>query len=320
MGAEHEWAGDAGVRAILDGLGMALPRTRRCRSARCPAASAAGSPWPPCWSASPTCSSSTSPPTTSTSPASTGSPDYLLDPARRRRGRHPRPVVPRRGLHRHLGGRRPGRADLRGRLRRVDPGPRRTSAGRRHHRGPPAEPAPQGDRLAAPRPAGPHLQAAVPDRRGERADRRRAAACATRSACNGWPPPGSASRCTTSRTSPCCAGTKTILTDLTWQVGPGDRIAIVGANGAGKTTLLRLLAGVTRRRRGRLVTGSTVKPAFLSQELDRAARTPAPARGRRGRRPPGQARRPGTVRRPARRGVRLHRQADLDPGQRPVRR
>jgi ATP-binding cassette subfamily F protein uup len=63
------------------------------------------------------------------------------------------------------------------------------------------------------------------------------------------------------------AGTKTILTDLTWQVGPGDRIAIVGANGAGKTTLLRLLAGVRGTDKGRLVTGSTVKPAFLSQEL-----------------------------------------------------
>ena len=63
------------------------------------------------------------------------------------------------------------------------------------------------------------------------------------------------------------AGTKTILADLTWQVGPGDRIAIVGANGAGKTTLLRLLAGVRGADKGRLVTGSTVKPAFLSQEL-----------------------------------------------------
>ncbi|HEY0699333.1 MAG TPA: ABC-F family ATP-binding cassette domain-containing protein [Micromonospora sp.] len=63
------------------------------------------------------------------------------------------------------------------------------------------------------------------------------------------------------------AGPKLILDDLTWQVGPGDRIAVVGANGAGKTTLLRMLAGVTRPDGGRLVTGSTVRPAFLSQEL-----------------------------------------------------
>jgi ATP-binding cassette subfamily F protein uup len=63
------------------------------------------------------------------------------------------------------------------------------------------------------------------------------------------------------------AGPKSIFEDLTWQVGPGDRIAILGANGAGKTTLLRLLAGVTKPDGGRLVTGSTVRPAFLSQEL-----------------------------------------------------
>ncbi|GAA3335931.1 ABC-F family ATP-binding cassette domain-containing protein [Amorphoplanes nipponensis] len=63
------------------------------------------------------------------------------------------------------------------------------------------------------------------------------------------------------------AGPKPILADLTWQVGPGDRIAVLGANGAGKTTLLRLLAGITRPDGGRLVTGSTVRAAFLSQEL-----------------------------------------------------
>jgi ATP-binding cassette subfamily F protein uup len=63
------------------------------------------------------------------------------------------------------------------------------------------------------------------------------------------------------------AGPKLILDELTWQVGPGDRIAIVGANGAGKTTLLRLLAGVREPDQGRVTRGSTVRPAFLSQEL-----------------------------------------------------
>ncbi|MBM2622229.1 ABC-F family ATP-binding cassette domain-containing protein [Actinoplanes sp. LDG1-06] len=63
------------------------------------------------------------------------------------------------------------------------------------------------------------------------------------------------------------AGPKSILEGLTWQVGPGDRFAILGANGAGKTTLLRLLAGITTADGGRLVTGSTVRAAFLSQEL-----------------------------------------------------
>ncbi|GAA1884701.1 ABC-F family ATP-binding cassette domain-containing protein [Asanoa iriomotensis] len=63
------------------------------------------------------------------------------------------------------------------------------------------------------------------------------------------------------------AGEKPILDDLTWQVGPGDRVAILGANGAGKTTLLRLLAGRSTPHAGRFTVGATVKPAFLSQEL-----------------------------------------------------
>jgi ATPase subunit of ABC transporter with duplicated ATPase domains len=63
------------------------------------------------------------------------------------------------------------------------------------------------------------------------------------------------------------AGPKPILRELTWHVGPGDRIAVLGANGTGKTTLLRLLIGQLVPKAGRLVTGVTVKAAFLSQEL-----------------------------------------------------
>ena len=63
-------------------------------------------------------------------------------------------------------------------------------------------------------------------------------------------------------------GDKLLLSRLTWHVGPGDRIGIVGANGAGKSTLLRLLAGVTAEpSSGKIVRGQTVRPAFLSQEL-----------------------------------------------------
>ena len=62
-------------------------------------------------------------------------------------------------------------------------------------------------------------------------------------------------------------GPKVLLDDVTWHVGPGDRIAIVGANGAGKSTLLRLLDGLIPPVVGRLTVGSTVRPAFLSQEL-----------------------------------------------------
>ena len=64
------------------------------------------------------------------------------------------------------------------------------------------------------------------------------------------------------------AGDKKLISDLTWNVGPGDRIGIVGINGAGKTTLMRVLAGQIKPASGKLVTGITVKVAFLTQHLD----------------------------------------------------
>jgi ATP-binding cassette subfamily F protein uup len=62
-------------------------------------------------------------------------------------------------------------------------------------------------------------------------------------------------------------GPRTLFHDLTWNVGPGDRIGIVGVNGAGKTTLLRLLTGELDPDRGRVVRGQTVAPAYLSQHV-----------------------------------------------------
>jgi ATP-binding cassette subfamily F protein uup len=64
------------------------------------------------------------------------------------------------------------------------------------------------------------------------------------------------------------AGEKKLIEDLTWNIGPGDRIGIVGVNGSGKTTLMRTLAGLHQLSAGKLVTGITVKTAFLTQHLD----------------------------------------------------
>jgi ATP-binding cassette subfamily F protein uup len=62
-------------------------------------------------------------------------------------------------------------------------------------------------------------------------------------------------------------GERTLLDHVTWRVGPGDRIGLVGINGSGKTTLLRLLTGELAPATGRLVTGQTVRLAYLTQEL-----------------------------------------------------
>jgi ATP-binding cassette subfamily F protein uup len=94
------------------------------------------------------------------------------------------------------------------------------------------------------------------------------------------------------------AGHRTLLDHVTWQLGPGDRVGVVGINGSGKTTLLRLLAGTLQpgesapavrsaARRGdppaaggltatgRVVRGTTVRIGCLTQEparLDPALR------------------------------------------------
>ncbi len=62
-------------------------------------------------------------------------------------------------------------------------------------------------------------------------------------------------------------GDRTLLSSVDWLVGPGDRIGIVGGNGAGKSTLLRVLAGTQSLVGGEVRVGSTVRTAFLSQEL-----------------------------------------------------
>ena len=63
-------------------------------------------------------------------------------------------------------------------------------------------------------------------------------------------------------------GSRTLLDHVNWDIGPGDRIGILGSNGSGKTTLIRTILGETAPAAGRLTTGVTVKPAYLSQHLE----------------------------------------------------
>ena len=63
-------------------------------------------------------------------------------------------------------------------------------------------------------------------------------------------------------------GDKNLIEKLDWNIGSGERIALVGVNGAGKTTLMRTLYGDHKFSAGKLVRGITVKAAFLSQHLE----------------------------------------------------
>jgi ABC transport system ATP-binding/permease protein len=62
-------------------------------------------------------------------------------------------------------------------------------------------------------------------------------------------------------------GSLALFNDLTWRVGPGDRIGLVGVNGSGKTTLLRVLAGLRAVDSGVVKTGKTVRIGYLSQDV-----------------------------------------------------
>jgi ATP-binding cassette subfamily F protein uup len=61
-------------------------------------------------------------------------------------------------------------------------------------------------------------------------------------------------------------GTRQVLHRLTWRLGPGDRLALVGVNGSGKTSLLKLLAGELQPSSGEIQRGATVRLAHLSQD------------------------------------------------------
>ena len=65
-------------------------------------------------------------------------------------------------------------------------------------------------------------------------------------------------------------GDRSLLDRVTWRLGPGDRVGIVGVNGSGKTSLLNVLGDAAHpglRASGTVIRGKTVRLAYLSQEL-----------------------------------------------------
>jgi ABC transport system ATP-binding/permease protein len=61
-------------------------------------------------------------------------------------------------------------------------------------------------------------------------------------------------------------GSREVLHRVTWRLGPGDRVALVGVNGSGKTSLVKLLAGELEPSTGEVERGATVRVAHLSQD------------------------------------------------------
>jgi ABC transport system ATP-binding/permease protein len=78
-------------------------------------------------------------------------------------------------------------------------------------------------------------------------------------------------------------GERVLLDDVTWQLGPGDRVGLVGPNGSGKTSLLKVLAGAGVGPQSGLA-GAGLGPrsglaASAAQTPMRQGRTAAPGSG-----------------------------------------
>ncbi|MFI5040555.1 MAG: ribosomal protection-like ABC-F family protein [Acidimicrobiales bacterium] len=57
-----------------------------------------------------------------------------------------------------------------------------------------------------------------------------------------------------------------VFADVSFDVGRGERLLVLGLNGAGKTTLLRILAGVIEATEGSFRTGHGVSVGYFAQE------------------------------------------------------
>jgi ATP-binding cassette, subfamily F, member 3 len=69
-------------------------------------------------------------------------------------------------------------------------------------------------------------------------------------------------------------GDRVLLDNVTWQIGPGERVGLCGPNGAGKTTLLRMMAGLDDPDSGTIVKPSALTVGYLPQDgLTHAGRT-----------------------------------------------
>lgn len=60
-------------------------------------------------------------------------------------------------------------------------------------------------------------------------------------------------------------GDKLVLSGVTLQVAPKDRIALIGPNGAGKSSLIKLLAGEIAQTQGERVVGDGLKIGYFAQ-------------------------------------------------------
>ena len=64
-------------------------------------------------------------------------------------------------------------------------------------------------------------------------------------------------------------GDRLLIDDLSFLVPPGAIVGIIGPNGAGKSTLFKMLMGIEQPDKGEIVTGPTVKLAYVDQSREK---------------------------------------------------
>ena len=59
-----------------------------------------------------------------------------------------------------------------------------------------------------------------------------------------------------------------LFEDISFRLGKGDRIGLIGKNGAGKSTLLRILSNEMEADTGQIAAEKNLKIGFLKQDID----------------------------------------------------
>jgi ATPase subunit of ABC transporter with duplicated ATPase domains len=80
------------------------------------------------------------------------------------------------------------------------------------------------------------------------------------------PPPSGRTAVEVSDLATSYGGGPTVFADVSFDMGRGERLLVLGLNGAGKTSLLRVLAGVTPAGRGSVRWGHQVSVGYYAQE------------------------------------------------------
>jgi ATP-binding cassette subfamily F protein 3 len=63
-------------------------------------------------------------------------------------------------------------------------------------------------------------------------------------------------------------GGETLFDEITFRLGAGDRVGLIGKNGAGKSTMLKILSGEQEPDTGQIAKDKELKIGFLKQDID----------------------------------------------------